>query len=57
MPIADYHDTDTGFIHYVSDILPKLECRVFDAVRAFEDIEFCRKHENQRRGTNYVDVS
>jgi len=37
MPNVHFYDTDTGYIHYVSDILPKLECRVYDAVRTFED--------------------
>lgn len=37
MPNAHFYDTDTGYIHYVSDILPKLECRVYDAVRNLID--------------------
>lgn len=37
MPNIHYYDTDTGYIHYVSEVIPKLECRVADAVRSFDD--------------------
>lgn len=37
MPRIHYYDVDEngngGFIHYVSDVVPGLECRVLDAVR------------------------
>ena len=44
MPNIHFYDTDTGYIHYVSDILPKLECRVYDAVRTFEDALLDERH-------------
>lgn len=37
MPNIHFYDTDNGYVHYVSDIIPKLECRVYDAVRKIED--------------------
>lgn len=38
MPRPHYYHTDTGYIHYVSDVLPQLECRVYDAIRSFDDV-------------------
>lgn len=36
MPIH-YYDVDTGYIHYVSEVIPDLECRVYDAITTLED--------------------
>jgi len=38
VPSIHYYDTDTGYIHYVSSLLPPLECKVYDAVRKMEDV-------------------
>ena len=37
MPAIHYYDTDTGYIHYASEVIPGLECRVLDAIRTVED--------------------
>ena len=57
MPNAHFYDTDTGYIHYVSDILPKLECRVYDAVRTFEDALLDQRNAVQFMPNSYGNVS
>lgn len=57
MPNIHFYDTDTGYIHYVSDILPKLECRVYDAVRTFEDALLDQRNAVQFIPNSYGNVS
>jgi len=38
MPDIHFYDTDSGYIHYVSEVVPGLECRVFDAIRNESDV-------------------
>lgn len=37
MPSIHYYDVDTGYIHYVSEVVPDLECRVHDSVTTLGD--------------------
>lgn len=57
MPNIHFYDTDTGYIHYVSDILPKLECRVYDAVRTFEDALLDKRNAVQFIPNSYGNVT
>ena len=57
MPNIHFYDTDTGYIHYVSDILPKLECRVYDGVRTFEDALLDQRNAVQFIPNSYGNVS
>ena len=44
MPSIHYYDVETGYIHYVSDIIPDLECRVYDAVSTLKDAMISRNN-------------
>ena len=37
-PRIQFYDTDSGYICYVSEVFPGLDCRVHDAIRTIEDI-------------------
>ena len=37
-----FYDAETGYIHYVSEVIPNLECRVYDPVSNLEDVMVCR---------------
>ena len=37
-PRIHFYDTDGGYVCYVSEVFPGLDCRVYDAVRTLDDI-------------------
>jgi len=44
MPAIHFYDVKTGYIHYVSEIVSDLECRVYDAVSSIEDARISRNN-------------
>lgn len=40
-PNIHFYDVETGYIHYVSEIIPGMECRVYDSVRSANDAHIC----------------